>query len=129
MLRVLLIEDNPADVLIVREAIRASSVAADVIIARDGEEAFYFLDQLHFNPDLIFLDLNLPRFNGLEVLRRYPASRNVPVIVLTNSTNPSDRAHAMQLGAREYLTKPSDLGAFLHCVGDVLSRWTSRHSP
>lgn len=124
MLHILLVEDNSGDVLMVREAIRTSSVPADVLIAYDGEQALRFLNELHFRPDLIILDLNVPKFNGLEILERYRNHDGAPVIVLTSSINPSERKRAFELGVREYIVKPSDLEAFLKAVRETVERWT-----
>ena len=68
MLHVLLVEDNSGDVLMVREAIRTSSVQADVMIAYDGEQAIEFLTEFKFKPDVIFLDLNIPKFDGFVMI-------------------------------------------------------------
>ena len=123
MLHILLIEDNPADVLLVREAIRTSTVEADVLIAYDGEQAMRILTEFQFRPDFIILDLNLPKFGGLQILERYRAHRGPPVIVFTSSENPTERDRALQLGAKDYLRKPSDLDTFLNVIRAALERW------
>lgn len=123
MLHILLVEDNPADVLIVREAIRTSSVKADVLIAYDGEQALRFLTELDFQPDFIILDLNVPKFSGLQILQRYRANSGPPVLVLTSSVNPEDKKRAFELGAKEYLGKPTDLDTYLEIVREALEHW------
>lgn len=70
MLHVLLVEDNQGDVLLVREAIRSSSLDADVLVAYDGEQALRFLSQFNFKPDIVLLDLNMPKFSGLQILEK-----------------------------------------------------------
>src|ERR1700680_2140087 len=109
MVHVLLIEDNPADVLMVREGMRTSAVKADVLIAYDGQQAMKFLTELNFKPDFIILDLNIPKFNGIQILERYRAKEGPPVVVFTSSINPTERKRAMELGAKEYIVKPSDV--------------------
>jgi DNA-binding response OmpR family regulator len=129
MLHILLIEDNPADVLLVREAIRTSSVKADVLIAYDGEQAMRILTELQFQPDFIILDLNLPKFGGLRILERYRAHRGPPVIVFTSSQNPTEKSRALELGAKEYLIKPSDLDTFMKVIREALERWMPHSDP
>jgi DNA-binding response OmpR family regulator len=123
MFHVLLVEDNPADVLMVREAIRTSAVMSDVLIAYDGKQARRFLNDFHFEPDLVFLDLKVPLFNSFEFLEHLHANQGPPVIVLTASLNPEDTQHAMKAGAKEYIIKPSDMDEFLNVVRDALARW------
>jgi CheY-like chemotaxis protein len=124
MLHVLLVEDNSGDVLMVREAIRTAAVEADVLIAYDGEQALQLLTEFRFKPDVIFLDLNIPKFDGFQVLERSCANYGSAVIVLTSSSNPADNKRAFALGAREYIVKPTDLDRFLKVVSDALTRWT-----
>lgn len=124
MLHILLVEDNPADVLMVREAIRTSSVKAHVLIAYDGEQALRFLTELDFKPDFIILDLNVPKFSGLQILQRYRAHSGPPVLVLTSSINPEDQKRAFELGVKEYLVKPTDLDTYLKLVRDALEHWS-----
>jgi CheY-like chemotaxis protein len=123
MLHVLLVEDNGADVLLVREAIRNSQVMADVMIAYDGEQALRLLNEFNFKPDFIILDLNVPKFNGLQILESYRTNEGAPVVVFTSSINPQERKRALELGAREYLTKPSDLDEYMQTVQSALERW------
>jgi DNA-binding response OmpR family regulator len=124
MLHVLLVEDNPADVLMVREAIRTSSVMSDVLIAYDGKQARRFLNEFQFQPDLVFLDLKVPLFNSFEFLEQLCANQGPPVIVLTASVNPEDTQNAIKAGAKEFIVKPSDMDEFLKVVRDALARWS-----
>ena len=128
MLHVLLVEDNPADVLMVREAIRTSAVMSDVLIAYDGKQARQFLNDFHFEPDLVFLDLKVPLFNSFEFLEHLRAKQGPPVIILTASLNPEDTQQAIQAGAKEYIVKPSDMDEFLNVVRDALARWGSEEA-
>ena len=128
MLHFLLVEDNPGDVLLLREALRASSVSADVVIAYDGEQAERFLEELG-DIALVVLDLNLPKVNGFEILEHYRAKHGQPlpsVIVLTGSENPVDEKRARELGASDYLIKPTGCDAFVAGVKSMIERWSSR---
>jgi CheY-like chemotaxis protein len=128
---ILLAEDNPADVYLIREAIAKyrSLNELDLIVATDGEQAIDFiLRRGRFvgagRPDLIILDLNLPKSDGVDVLRCVRAQsdlRNVPVVILTSSDSPNDRTATESLGADSFITKPSDLDAFLALGGMLLS--------
>jgi DNA-binding response OmpR family regulator len=123
MLHVLVVEDNSADALVVREAIGTIAPEADVMIASDGEQALRFLVEFKFKPDIIFLDLNVPKLDGLQILECSGANEDSLVIVLTGSINPSDNIRALELGAREYILKPLDLDSFLNAVSEALERW------
>ena len=123
MLHVLLVEDNPADVLMIREAIRTSAVLSDVLIAYDGKQARQFLNDFRFEPDLVFLDLKVPLFDSFEFLEQLRANQGPPVIVLTASLNPADTEQAIKAGAKEFIVKPSDMDEFLNVVRDALARW------
>jgi DNA-binding response OmpR family regulator len=123
MLHILLVEDNAADVFLVREALRTAPIAADVIIAYDGEQAMKFLFKLNFRPDFIILDLNIPKFDGLAVLERYRAENGRPVVVFTSSLNPDDKKRAIDLGARDYIIKPTGMPKFIEAVHGIVERW------
>jgi DNA-binding response OmpR family regulator len=126
MLHVLLVEDNPADVLMVREAIRTSAVMSDVLIANDGKQVRRFLNDFHFKPDLVFLDLKVPLFNSFEFLEHLRAHEGPPVIILTASLNPEDTLQALKAGAKEFIVKPSDMDEFLNLVREALARWSGK---
>lgn len=123
MLHILLVEDNPADVMLVREAVRTSNAKADILIAYDGEQALRMLSEFQFRPDFIILDLNLPKFSGLQILERYRAHEGPPVVVFTSSVNKVERERAFELGVREYLVKPSDLDEFMDTIRGAIERW------
>lgn len=127
---IFLAEDNPADVYLLKEALAAeSSDDIEVVVAQDGEEALDFVERRGAfrdaaKPDLIILDLNLPKSDGSDVLRSIRESSElsaIPVVILTSSDSPRDRAAAERLGASHYITKPSDLDAFLALGGKLLS--------
>jgi DNA-binding response OmpR family regulator len=124
VLHVLVVEDNSGDALMVREAIGRIAASADVVIASDGEQALRFLTDFKFKPDIIFLDLNVPKVSGLQILECSRALKFLPVIVLTGSTRPADSSRAFQLGVCEYLVKPLDLDRFVMTVTGAVERWT-----
>jgi CheY-like chemotaxis protein len=130
-LKILLAEDNTGDIFLVRRALLRSQVECDLITVEDGEAAMRFLDNSEVQqdrPDLILLDLNLPRRSGHQILHRLknsPYCQNIPVIILTSSDSPGDRAQAQRLGAAYYFCKPTDLSGFMklgNVVKDVMSR-------
>ena len=118
--RILLVEDNAADVGLVREALEEHQVRCDLIVINNGERAIEFIEALSGDasacPGLVILDLNLPKKPGREVLKSVRASvpcGHVPIIVLTSSDNQKDRSEAARLGASRYIRKPSRLAEFL----------------
>jgi DNA-binding response OmpR family regulator len=123
MVHILLIEDNVADVMLVREALRSCSTPADVVIAYDGDQGLRLLTETNFKPDFILLDLNLPKFSGLQLLESYNAQEGPPVIVLSGAGNPGDRERVLELGAREYVQKPLDFRGFTQIVHGIVGRW------
>ena len=120
---VLLVEDDPADALLIREALDARGVARTVAQAEDGVAALEWLrDPGHSRPDLIVLDLNLPRMNGrelLSVLKQDEQLKGIPVVVLTTSSAPEDVASAYQRHANAFVTKPVKLDDFVHTVRKI----------
>ena len=121
MPEVLLADDNPSDVYLIREALREHGVDCILRVASDGKEALSIIsgevpDAVMGRINLIILDLNLPRHDGIEILQKLRESaglEHVPVVVLTSSDSPRDRILAEQLGATRYLRKPSSLDEFL----------------
>lgn len=116
--RILLAEDNPADVYLLREALNEQRIPYHLTVVTDGEQAQLAIEEAQGDslPDLIVLDLNLPKSDGGDVLRKIrerPELSNAPVIVLTSSDSPRDRSAIAALGASCYITKPSDLDAFM----------------
>jgi two-component system, chemotaxis family, response regulator Rcp1 len=129
---ILLAEDNPGDVLLFREALNSRQLPCNVVVAPDGQKAIALLggtDELQtWRPHLIVLDVNLPKHNGDAVLRhvrRQPWLQGVPVIMLTSSASPADRAVAIDLGANLYLQKSSDLDELLE-VGKIVEAVLAR---
>jgi CheY-like chemotaxis protein len=126
---VLLVEDSPGDVRLTREAFRQANAAIVMHVATDGVEAMEFLLKEGVRPDLILLDLNLPRMDGREVLARIKsddALKTIPTLILTTSQSDVDIAKAYQLGANCYLTKPVQLDAFDSLVASIVDFWVTK---
>ena len=130
-IQVLLVEDNPADADLMRETIETSKLHLDLSVVKDGVEAIQYLrgEGGYANaprPDLILLDLNLPRMNGRQVLANVKGDadlRGIPVVVLTSSGAEQDIVQSYNLGANCYVIKPVDLKAFQSIVRQVEDFW------
>ena len=128
---ILLVEDNPADARLVREALAESDLTADLHWVSSGEEALSFLRRgTTFEnaptPDLVLLDLNLPGLRGQEVLcdiKQDPALLSIPVVVLTSSGARQDVLDAYAAHANSYVVKPADFDQFLALVGTIQKYW------
>ena len=128
---ILLVEDNPGDVRLAEEALKESDFQGQLHIARDGVEAMEFLRAEGENtdapsPDLVLLDLNLPRMSGREVLEQIKgdaALRRIPVVILTTSEAEHDIVYAYDLHANCYVTKPVDLDQFLSILHSLVEFW------
>jgi len=128
---ILLVDDNPGDIRLLQEAFREGKVPSNRSVATDGEEAMAFLRRSGpfasaTRPDLILLDLNLPRKSGTTVLaeiRSDPELSQIPVIVLSSSAAEQDIARAYELHANCYITKPLDLEQFFRVVGLIEDFW------
>jgi len=128
---VLLVEDNPGDVRLTLEALKEGKVLNVVHVASDGEEAMKFLHREGPfadvpRPNLILLDLNLPKKDGREVLAEVKADpdlKRIPVVILTTSQAEEDIAKTYNLHANCYITKPVDLDQFLHVVQSIEDFW------
>jgi CheY-like chemotaxis protein len=133
VVHILLIEDNPGDVLLVKRALQEHRIAHDMYVVRDGGEALDFVARMGRPgeapcPDVLLLDLNLPKVDGPEVLgefRKHPDCANTPVIVVTSSDRQEDRIRMAGFGIAHYFKKPIDLEAFLKLgsvVRDIIER-------
>ena len=129
VVNVFLAEDSRPDVFLVRRALSEHGLEYELTVAEDGDRAAALLDQVGDNtpcPDVALIDLNLPRTDGPELvrlLRDHPKCSGVPVIVITSSDSPKDRAQMADLGVRGYFRKPSDLAEFMmlgSLVRDIL---------
>jgi two-component system, chemotaxis family, response regulator Rcp1 len=133
-IEVLLVEDNLGDVRLTQESFREANPSIHLHVARDGVEAMAFLKHQGTNaqaprPDLILLDLNLPRMDGHEVLARIKADEElkaIPTIILTTSDGTADIVKSYQLQANCYLTKPVQLDAFESLVHSINDFWLTR---
>lgn len=126
---VLLVEDSPADVRLIREALKNATVPVRVTVAQDGVEAMDYLhdsEQTDALPDLMLLDLNLPRKNGREVLAEVKASphlKQIPVLVMTSSRSEDDVNQAYALNANCYIAKPYDFQEYVNVVHSIEHFW------
>jgi chemotaxis family two-component system response regulator Rcp1 len=132
-IEVLLVEDSPGDVRLTREALKDAKVHISLHVASDGIEAMAYLqcEGPYVNairPDLILLDLNLPRKDGRQVLKEIkesPTLRSIPVVILTTSSSEADILQSYHLHANCYISKPVDLDGFLKVVQSIDSFWLS----
>ncbi|HYE62612.1 MAG TPA: response regulator [Phycisphaerales bacterium] len=128
---ILLVEDNEADIRLTREVLADGRMLNRLSVTKDGEEAMSFLRrerpyQDAPRPDLILLDLNLPRKDGREVLaeiKNDPALRRIPVVILTTSRAEADIIQTYELHANCYIVKPVDLGQFINVIRSIEDFW------
>ena len=131
---ILLVEDNPADVGLVRKALEEHRVEGDLVVVADGETAIQLIEDLEAQlmecPNLAIVDLNLPRKSGravLERMRRTEICSAIPVVILSSSDAQQDRSDAERLGANRYVRKPSTLDEFLN-LGAIFKATLSQSS-
>src|SRR5512133_1112831 len=131
---VLLVEDNPDDVALTQRAFRKSNIANDMVVAKDGVEALEFIfgtgqysgRDPEERPEVVLLDLKLPKVDGLEVLRRLredPRTKLLPVVILTSSKEEQDMMRGYALGANSYVRKPVDFIEFTEAVRELGLYW------
>lgn len=131
---ILLVEDNPDDEALTLRALRKNHILNQVVVAHDGVEALEWLfgegahagRDVEVQPQVILLDLNMPRLSGLQVLERLRAdarTRLVPVVVLTSSKEDDDLVKSYSLGANSYVRKPVDFGEFIEAVRRLGMYW------
>jgi CheY-like chemotaxis protein len=118
---IFLIEDNAGDVLLIRQILQEQQIPVRIHVARDGSQALFMLAEGLFQPDLILLDLNLPKISGFWFLER--SKPQVPVVVFTSSSNPADVQGSVELGAKEFVQKPSDLQEYAERVSRIVRDW------
>jgi len=131
LVHVLVVEDNPGDVRLIGEALKECGRGHDLTVARDGLEALDYLFKSEAcgagqHPDLIILDLNLPKKSGLDVLgkvKKDNALKHIPVVVFTSSSAPADINQAYGRNANCYVTKPADLDEYFRVIGLIESFW------
>jgi two-component system response regulator len=132
--RILLVEDNADDELLTIRALKKNNIANEIIVARDGAEAIDFLfttedginTEANASLALIILDLNLPKIDGLEVLKRIKGDDNtklIPIVVLTSSDEQTDMVSSYGLGANSYIRKPVDFNKFIEVAANIGLYW------
>src|SRR5215471_5345148 len=124
--QVLLVEDSASDILLITQTFREQPFPISVRVAMDGEQALQMLADVSFRPDVVILDLNIPKVHGFEVLRR----RNSPemrIVVFSSSSNPDDLRRSFELGAQEYVHKPIGLDEFREQVTQIVRNWAPPH--
>jgi len=137
---ILLVEDNPDDEALTLRALRRANVGNDIVVARDGVEALDYLfgtgphvgRDTRQLPQVMLLDLKLPRIDGLEVLRRVRADERtciLPVVILTSSNEERDRIDGYTLGANSYVRKPVDFNEFVDAVRQLGLYWLLLNQP
>lgn len=126
---IFLVEDNPIDLDLTIRAFTTKKIAKPIEIARDGEEALKFLEKWENGapkPIVILLDINMPKINGLEVLKKiksHPDFKTIPIVILTTSSESSDLKAAYELGVNSYIVKPVSFEKFLDVVGHIDLYW------
>lgn len=128
--KILLVEDNEGDILLTREALEHSDKLRQIDVVKNGSEALKYLE-MHSGkdasiPDLIFLDINLPKMNGQEVLqfiKKNEQLKHIPVIMLTTSSSHKDILSSYMNGANSYITKPVDVNAYMDTISKVEDYW------
>jgi CheY-like chemotaxis protein len=132
---ILLVEDNPMDIDLTRRAFARRKLINPIEVAHDGEEALEYLARWESGealPVVVLLDINLPKVNGLDVLRHYktsPVCHRVPVIVLTTSAEDRDIQSAYELGANSYIVKPVDFDKFVQVAAQIDIYWNVINIP
>lgn len=126
---ILLVEDNPMDLDLTLRAFERKRFSNRIDVARDGEEALAFMERWDAGeapPAVILLDINLPKVNGLEVLRQlkeHPRHRRIPVVMLTSSREDRDLLAAYDLGVNSYIEKPVSFDKFIDVAGQIELYW------
>jgi len=132
---ILLVEDNPLDLDLTVRAFATKNLTNPIQTARDGEEALKYIEKWDNGepiPVVILLDLNMPKINGLEVLKEiknHPEYKTIPVVILTTSSESADIKTAYQLGANSYIVKPVDFEKFVEVAGHIDLYWRILNKP
>lgn len=132
-IKIFLVEDNEGDIVLIQEALEETKLLHELDIARDGEEALIMLKDLINNepknlPDIIILDINLPKISGHEVLseiKTNPLLRKIPVIIMTTSSSENDIANAYDLHANCYVIKSMDIEEFMNVIRKIENFWAN----
>ena len=133
---ILLVEDNPNDELLTLRGLNQSKIANTIVVARDGQEALDYLfgtgGRERVVPALVLLDINLPRINGLEVLRRIRSderTKTLPVVILTSSQHDRDVVESYHLGCNGYVCKPLEFEQFVKAASQLGTFWLVLNEP
>lgn len=132
---ILLVEDNPVDLDLTLRAFSAQKLSNPIDVARDGEEALDYFKKWEQGsplPLVILLDLKLPKISGLEVLeviKKHPVFKTIPVVILTTSTESTDVKSAYQLGVNSYIVKPVDFSKFMEVAKQIELYWCLLNQP
>lgn len=134
---ILLVEDNPDDEALTLRAFKKNNIQNEVVVVRDGEEAVNYLFGSGASspmavPQVVLLDLKLPKIDGLEILKRIRSderTRLLPVVILTSSKEEQDLAASYSSGANSYIRKPVDFNQFVHAVGQLGLYWLVLNEP
>jgi DNA-binding response OmpR family regulator len=118
---IFVIEDNAGDILLIRQILQQQRIPIRVHVARDGAQAMFMLAEGRFQPDLILLDLNLPMLSGSCFLTR--SKPKAPVVIFSSSSNPADIQDTADLGAKEFVQKPTDLEEYSERVSRIVRDW------
>ena len=127
-LEIFLVEDNPGDVVLTREALAGYPIPVELVVAHDGEEALDMLSAPNFKPNLIILDLNMARIDGHTVLERN-RQKDVPTVIFSSTQNGAEVQRALALGAREFVKKPLGFQSYADAVRGMLDRWARKSRP
>lgn len=131
---ILLVEDNPGDIRLIMEYFKGTDISYNIVVAKDGQTALQILKQEEEyadmkRPNLIILDLNLPRINGIEVLKEVKKDDDlkiIPIIILTTSRKEEDIMETYQNNVNAYLTKPVDLDQYSQVISSIQDFWLSK---
>ncbi|PYQ32864.1 MAG: two-component system response regulator [Acidobacteria bacterium] len=137
---ILLVEDNPRDLELTLRVLRKNNLANSVVTVSDGEQALDFVfgrgkyagRDVTSGPKVMFLDLKLPKVDGIEVLRQVKAderTRKIPIVVVTSSAEERDRVESYHLGVNSYVVKPIEFDAFVKTIGDLGFYWVAINKP
>jgi DNA-binding response OmpR family regulator len=125
-LELLLVEDSASDILLITQTLREQPFPINVQVAVDGEKALQVFADGHFRPDLVILDLNIPKVHGFDVLRRC-SSPEMRIVVFSSSSNRDDLRRSFELGAQEFVHKPIALDEFRQQVTQIVRNWGPPH--
>ena len=126
IVNILLVEDNPGDIELIKTGFEEARVVNQITVISDGQEALNFINKGEEIPDIILLDINLPKVNGFEILKKIrstKASSNIPVVMLTSSDTTEDVEKSYSSRANSFITKPVDFEQFLKVIKSIECFW------